>query len=160
MNVDRILQEFNAAEVDYILIGGMNFLLRHIPELTFDVDLWVEDSPANLARVNKALRALSAEWGPTEQLWKPVPDRPEWLNSQGIFCVTTAHGAVDIFRSVRGLEERYAECKAAAVTGQTATGISYCGLSDKHMLETQLALDEAQRKENRIKVLRRALGET
>jgi hypothetical protein len=38
MNVDEILGELGAAGVDYLLIGGMNFLLRHEPELTFDVD--------------------------------------------------------------------------------------------------------------------------
>ena len=40
MNVDEILAALNAERVDYLLIGGMNFLLRHIPELTFDVDIW------------------------------------------------------------------------------------------------------------------------
>jgi len=44
MNVDAILDSLNAQGVDYILIGGMNFLLRHVPELTFDVDIWVNDS--------------------------------------------------------------------------------------------------------------------
>ena len=39
MNVDEILGSLNTEQVDYILIGGMNFLLRHIPELTFDVDI-------------------------------------------------------------------------------------------------------------------------
>ena len=28
MNIDHILQTFNVCEVDYLLIGGMNFLLR------------------------------------------------------------------------------------------------------------------------------------
>ena len=34
MNIDHILQMFNASEVEYLLIGGMNFLLRHEPVLT------------------------------------------------------------------------------------------------------------------------------
>ena len=48
MNVDRILGALNEQCVDYILFGGMNFLLRHVPELTFDVDIWVRDNDANL----------------------------------------------------------------------------------------------------------------
>jgi hypothetical protein len=56
MNVDEILQSLNSEQVDYLLIGGMNFLLRHEPELTFDVDIWVQDQPANLGRLNRAFR--------------------------------------------------------------------------------------------------------
>jgi hypothetical protein len=158
MNVDRMLQEFNAAGVDYLLIGGMNFLLRHLPELTFDVDFWVEDSVGNLVKVNSALRALGASWGPTEELWKAVPETSEWLKRQTVFCLTTEFGALDIFREVRGLEGRYPECKLSAVQARTASGVSYVGLSDQHMLESQLALEEKDRKQNRIAVLRRALG--
>ena len=33
MNVDHILKTLNAHEVAYLLIGGMNFLLRHAPVL-------------------------------------------------------------------------------------------------------------------------------
>jgi len=39
VNVDEILRILHAENVYCLLIGGMNFLLRHLPELTFDVDL-------------------------------------------------------------------------------------------------------------------------
>ncbi len=55
MDIDGILDRLHAEQVDYILIGGVNFLLRHEPELTFDVDIWVKDRDANLARLNRAL---------------------------------------------------------------------------------------------------------
>src|SRR5690348_6270281 len=103
MNVDRILQALNDEEVDFILIGGMNFLLRHEPELTFDVDVWVRDDAANLERLNRALSELGAAWGPTEGDWAPVPNEWQWLQKQPVFCLTTDHGALDIFREVRGL---------------------------------------------------------
>lgn len=158
MNVDRILMEFNNAEADYILIGGMNFLLRHLPELTFDVDLWVADSQDNRQRVNRALRALNAEWGSTDANWKPVPDDGNWLLRQTVFCLTTDSGAVDIFREVRGLEGRYAECRNDSIPSQTGAGVPFRGLSDAHMLETQMALEEKDRKQNRIAVLRKSAG--
>ena len=44
MNIDRILSELNSAKVAYLLIGGVNFLLRHQGPLTHDVDVWVRDS--------------------------------------------------------------------------------------------------------------------
>ena len=39
MNVDHILETLNGHQVVYLLIGGMNFLLRHTPVLTYDVDV-------------------------------------------------------------------------------------------------------------------------
>ena len=49
MNVDEILRVFNECGVEYLLIGGMNFLLRHQPVLTYDIDLWIRDTPMNRA---------------------------------------------------------------------------------------------------------------
>ena len=63
MNINDILQTFNASEVEYLLIGGMNFLLRHEPVLTYDIDFWIWDTAANLARCDTALRQLDAAWG-------------------------------------------------------------------------------------------------
>ncbi|HTG43811.1 MAG TPA: hypothetical protein VK633_04705, partial [Verrucomicrobiae bacterium] len=110
-------------------------------------------------RVNAALRTLGASWGPTEELWKPVPETKDWLSRQTVYCLTTEFGALDIFRDVRGLEGSYAACKEQAVHARTASGVPYWGLSDQHMLDTQLALEEKDRKPNRIAVLKRALGQ-
>ncbi|MGH7968993.1 MAG: hypothetical protein ACREIC_09740, partial [Limisphaerales bacterium] len=125
MNVDEMLKALNRNHVDFLLIGGMNFLLRHRPELTFDVDIWVRDDDENLARLNHALKEMGAEWGRTESEWKPVPADWHWLQGQGVFCLTTAHGALDVFREVRGLEGGYLECRARAAPSQTAAGIPF-----------------------------------
>ena len=160
VNVDAILEACHHEQVDYLLIGGMNFLLRHRPELTFDVDLWVRDTSVNLERLNRALRRLGAAWGPTESAWRPVPDDWHWLERQAVFCLTTEHGAVDIFRDVRGLEGRYDECRARAVALTTAAGMAFLGLSDQDMLTCQEALPPGQRHERRMAVLREALRHT
>ena len=157
VNVDAMLQALNTEQVDYLLIGGMNFLLRHEPELTFDVDIWVADSHENLSRLNRALRAMGAAWGPTETDWAPIPEDAAWLRRQIVFCLTTEHGALDVFRDVRGLEGRYRECRDAAVCSRTACGVGFTGLSDAHMLACQEALPEAQRKPRRVATLRAAL---
>jgi hypothetical protein len=158
VDVDHILQTLASQKVDYILIGGMNFLLNHRPELTFDVDLWIEDSESNLARINSALRELGAEWGRTETQWRPVSTDSRWLKQQSVFCVTSPFGAVDIFREVRGLEGQYAECKGRALQRTTGTGVAYTSLSDRDMLACQLALPEAERKPGRVETLLRAIG--
>jgi hypothetical protein len=152
MNVDNILEALSVEKVDFILIGGMNFLIRHIPELTFDVDIWVQDTDENLARLNRALKALGAAWGPTERDWK-------WLRGQSLFCLTTREGAVDVFRDVLGLEGSYAACRGRAAACATAAGQPFLGLSDEDMLACQEALPESERKPSRMEHLRRAIRE-
>ena len=115
MNVDHILSAMHDRGVRYLLIGGMNFLLRHEPVLTYDVDLWIEDTEENRRRCEKALASLDAAWGATEADWMPVAGLPAgWLDRQPVFALTTAHGAVDIFRSVVGLSDWSASFAAAA----------------------------------------------
>ncbi len=157
MNVDKILDIFNRHQVSYLLLGGMNFLLRHAPIITYDVDLWIEDTDENRGRCENALAELSAEWGRTEHDWKPVASKPAgWLGQQPVFCLTSPDGAIDIFRYVKGLGDWPASFKTANCE-QTAAGIAYFGLSDDDMLRCQYALDESQRKVDRIATLEAAL---
>jgi len=159
MNIDHILQTFDRRQVACILIGGVNFLLRHSPVLTYDVDLWIEDSPENLARSENALADLQAEWGASEQDWQPVAGRaPGWLARQGVFCLTSPFGAIDVFRSVKGLA-CWAACRGRAQTGSTAAGTPFIGLADEDMLDSQMALPEAERSRERIRILRQAIGQ-
>jgi len=76
MNVDHILRTFADCGVEYLLIGGMNFLLRHEPVLTYDIDFWIHDTAENLDRCAVALQQLDAAWGPTEADWRPVAAPP------------------------------------------------------------------------------------
>jgi hypothetical protein len=157
MNADEILATFARQEVDAILIGGMNFLLRHQPVLTFDIDFWVRDTDENLVKANRALHDLEAEWGRSEATWGPVPVDPTWLRNQSVFCVTTKYGAVDIFRDVRGLDGSYEACRARAILAQTVSGISYLSLSDQDMLACQMALPENERRLDRVNFLQNYL---
>lgn len=159
MNVDHILGTLNAYHVDYLLIGGMNFLLRHAPVLTYDVDLWIEDTAENRDRCERALAELEAQWGASEEDWGPVAARGAgWLASQALFCLTSPHGAIDVFRSVKGLRD-WAAARAQAQSGKTAAGTAFVGLSDHDMLVCQLALPESERKQARIQTLQQAIAE-
>ena len=102
MNIDHILRTFADCGVEYLLIGGMNFLLRHEPVLTYDIDFWIRDTAENRDRCDTALRALDAAWGATEEDWRSVAAQPGWLVRQGVFCLTSPSGAIDIFRTVTG----------------------------------------------------------
>ena len=125
--------------------------------LTYDIDFWIRDTPANRYRCDKALRTLDAAWGPTEDDWRPVAEQPGWLARQTVFCLTSSSGAIDIFRAVKGLSS-WADCHARAYAGRTAGGVPYRGLCDEDMLACQLALPPADRRPNRVEALERALG--
>ena len=155
--IDAILQVLNDHGVQYILIGGVNFLLHHQPIATFDVDFWIDDSDANRARCHTALAALGASWGPDDEHWRDVKDLPaNWLTQQGVFCLTSSHGWIDLFRAVKGLGS-WSDSRRRARTGVTAQGTAYVGLSDEDMLQCQLALPEGERKLDRMRVLKAAL---
>ncbi len=156
MNVDHILKTLNAHQVAYLLIGGMNFLVRHAPLLTYDVDVWIEDAPENLRRCERALGELQAEWGASDDDWGPVADKPAGWLRQPLFCLTSPHGSIDVFRSVKGLGS-WAASRAKAYAGETAGGVAFVGLSDADMLESQMALPEGERNQQRIRVLKKAL---
>ena len=158
--MDAMLRVLNEEQVDYLLIGGMNFLIRHLPELTFDVDIWAGDEEGNLRRLNRALRRLGAQWGRTEAEWRAVPDDSRWLQSQPVFCLTTNHGALDIFREVRGLEGQFAACKARSVRAETAAGVACPSLCDRDMLACQEALPPNEQKSRRMDVLREAIRQS
>jgi hypothetical protein len=100
---------------------------------------------------------MKAEWGATEATWKPVPDSGAWLTQQAVFCLTTAHGALDIFRVVKGLEGKYEDCRKRATPFKTGNGVPFLSLSDQDMLACQDALPVPERKQRRMEVLRQAL---
>ena len=157
MNIDRILEVLNAGQVEYLLIGGVNFLLRHGPDLTYDVDVWIHDTEDNRRRCEATLAALGAEWSRDEEDWGPVARRPAgWLSEQSLYCMTSPCGALDVFRSVTGLPD-WETCAARGISGRTASGTTYRGLGDEDMLACQMGLPPQQRKAERMRVLRAAL---
>ncbi len=157
MNIDAILAAMNHHDVRYLLIGGMNFMLRHRPLLTYDVDFWIEDTEKNRARCEQTLANLDAEWGSTDDNWAPVSELPtDWLAKQAVYCLNSPHGAIDIMRSVNGLDA-WQESWQKSLEEKTAAGTHYRGLSDNDMLKCQLALSKPQQKHERIRFLREIL---
>jgi hypothetical protein len=122
MNVEHILETFNRQKVGYLLIDGMNIFLRHCPDTTFDVDLWIEDSPENRLRTHQALVELKVEWGATDEEWGLVEKKPaSWLDRQTVFCLNSPAGSIDIFRVVTGLGA-WDLCRNRAVKAVTKGG--------------------------------------
>ena len=157
MDVDRILRTFHNAGVEYVLICGMNFFLVHKPVATFDVDLWIADEVNNRAKVHDALTELKAEVsfstkGDDLALVEDLPSSA-WLERAAVFCLNSPHGAIDIFRSVRGLEPDYQTLRGRFVRRATPSGVPFQSLPDDLMIAYQLALPEPERKRDRLRAL-------
>jgi hypothetical protein len=157
VNPGLILRTFGEHQVDCLLIGGMNFLLRHQPVTTFDIDFWIADEAENRARVARALSRLGAESERMDGSWGRVSTEEDWLVRQPVHCLTSPAGAIDIFRFVHGLDS-YEGCKSRAVVCKNEESTEYRCLCDEDMLQCQLALPEGQRRVDRIAQLRKALG--
>jgi hypothetical protein len=55
----RICRALNDAGARYVLIGGFAVIIHGAARFTKDIDLLVDDAPANVARVKKALSVLA-----------------------------------------------------------------------------------------------------
>ncbi|HSB37519.1 MAG TPA: nucleotidyl transferase AbiEii/AbiGii toxin family protein [Gaiellaceae bacterium] len=58
-DVIRICRALNEAEARYLVIGGFAVVAHGAGRFTRDIDLLVDDAPANVARVKRALSVLS-----------------------------------------------------------------------------------------------------
>jgi hypothetical protein len=58
-----LLTALNAAEARYLLVGGHAVAFHGVPRATKDIDVWIEASDENAARVMVALRAFGAPLG-------------------------------------------------------------------------------------------------
>ena len=157
MDVEQLLRTLSQQGVDYILIGGMNFLINHGGPLTYDVDVLIRDTPENRRELNFALQELRCEWGPAADDWKRVSNDPRWLETQDVYCLTSPHGALDIFRKIKGLNDNFDTILSRAQLRSMQDGEMYYSLSDEDMLRCQEALPETARKNDRIATLRAAI---
>lgn len=152
-----ILRTLQAFEVEYLLIGGMNFFLAHQPVSTQDIDVLIEDSEDNRRRCELALTAMDAEWGKSDSDWGYVRDKaPGWLSQQEVYCLLTKFGPLDIFRSVKGVVS-FKEAKQRASVKLLDDQVSVSLLSARDLLECQLVLPEGIRRLDRVAYLKKLL---
>ena len=58
MEYEKIFRMLAAEKVDYLIAGGLAVNLHGVPRFTRDIDLMVDPSEKNLARLGKALKKL------------------------------------------------------------------------------------------------------
>jgi hypothetical protein len=118
----RVFRVLNAQRVDYVVIGGWAVISHGRVRLTNDVDFVVARGRENLARLERALRELSAElWGVDPHLLG-LDLTAEQLGAGGNFTLTTDAGGVDVFNEVPG-GAPYADLRRRSLEGRVR-GIS------------------------------------
>jgi hypothetical protein len=85
----------NAASARYLLVGGYALAVHAVPRFTKDLDIWVEPSHDNAARVMDALHAFGA---PTEALDDGDLARPGIVFQMGV-----PPNRIDIVTSIDGV---------------------------------------------------------
>lgn len=97
MNRDfvELLRAFIAADVRFLIVGAYALALHGRPRATGDLDVWVDATPGNAARVMRALREFGA---PTEQLSESDFAAPGIVYQLGV-----PPGRIDILTDLTGI---------------------------------------------------------
>jgi len=98
-----LLRELSAAEARFMVVGGYAVSFHSRPRATGDIDVWVEPTAANAARVFRALRAFGA---PLQGLVEADLTQPEVVYQIGV-----PPRRIDLLTSLTGLnfDEAWAE---------------------------------------------------
>jgi hypothetical protein len=70
---------FADARVEYLLVGGYAVVLHGRPRYTKDADLWLRDTPENLARASSALAAFGAPDSTIAAITAMAPEDVVWM---------------------------------------------------------------------------------
>jgi hypothetical protein len=129
-----IVAELNAADVEYVVVGGWAAVTYGVDRATFDLDVVIEGSEENAAALAVALESLEARRdlgaGVTEDL---ELDAPAALLATPLRA-STREGPLDVLTRVPGMRS-YAELRADARLAGFADGTSFV-IASKQALET------------------------
>ncbi len=96
---DLLMEALVAAEVRFVLIGGLAVGVHGVVRATRDVDIVPDPDPANLERLAGLLRELDArQIGVDTELLPHQPTDPDGLAAGGSFQLATVHGQLDILQ--------------------------------------------------------------
>jgi len=103
-----LLRELSAAEARFIVVGAYAVTFHARPRATGDLDLWIEATPANAARVFRALRTFGA---PLEDLSEADLAQPDVVYQIGV-----PPRRIDLLTTLAGLS--FTEAWAGRVAGR------------------------------------------
>lgn len=91
-----MLSEFNAADVEYLIVGAYAVAHYGYPRATGDLDFWVRRTPENAARVLRALEAFGAPVG--------LVNLDDLLNPDIVAQIGVEPNRIDIMSAIDGVE--------------------------------------------------------
>lgn len=90
-----LLSEFNAAEVEYVVIGGHAVNAYGVPRMTKDLEVLIRSDKRNSEAVYRALAAFGAPLAETS------PE--DFQDHESIFQVGVEPGRIDIIQAIPGV---------------------------------------------------------
>ncbi|MHB8838897.1 MAG: hypothetical protein ACYC7F_08095 [Gemmatimonadaceae bacterium] len=123
-----MLEAFNGAGVDYLVVGAHAMAVHGLPRATGDFDLFVRCSAANAARVARALAVFGAPAHLSEAEAFSTPDM--------VVQIGVEPSRVDIMTSISGVE--FEEARAERVL-HVQDGVAMPCIGRKHLLRNKLA---------------------
>lgn len=128
-----LLVEFAATGVEYLVVGGQALALHGRPRFTKDADLWLRDSPDNIARVQAALQSFGAPRSIIEALLTAAPLDVVWMG--------LPPARIDLMKGVPGGD--FAEAWRTRVTHDVA-GVSVSVVGREELIRLKLASGRPQ----------------
>lgn len=137
---------FCADDVEFLVVGAYAVTFHARPRFTKDLDLWIDASPTNAARVYRALAAFGAplrSQGIVEQ---------DFATAGIVYQIGVEPNRSDILTSVEALD--FASCYQRRVLGQYEdTSVGY--LSREDLIENKLAVGRPKDLEDVAELRRR-----
>ena len=148
MNQDfkDLLAEFNARQVEYLIVGAHALAAHGHVRATQDLDVWVRPEPENANRVMAALRAFGA---PLHDLTVQDLSKPGLIFQIGVEPIR-----IDVLTVIDGVQ--FDEAWSQRINS-TFAGEPVAVLSREHLIKNKLAsartqdLADVERLENKVK---------
>ena len=142
-----LLAEFDAAGVEYLIVGGQALALHGRPRFTKDADLWLHDTEANIKAATDALVRFGAPPATIEGLREAQGLDVVWMGQPPL--------RIDLMKSVPGGDfadawaQRWsisiAETKVQVVDRQTLIALKQTSGRPQDLVDADLLRSDAER---------------
>jgi hypothetical protein len=135
---EDMLSLLNKHGAKYLIVGGLAFIYHAKPKYTKDIDIWIDPSPENVGRVNKAL----VEFG------SPYLLTPN--NSEEILQIGVEPDRIDILQQLKGVAFSAAwKSRLSDTYGEVRT----CWIDIDNLIRVKELIDHPRHQED-VRILR------